>query len=479
MEATMSTATRALLAILLCACTAAWAQDGLLLHYALNEGTGTVATDSSENKLNGTVGAAWADSPSGKALSMDGQSAHIVRVQVPMDLRFGKGSWTFSVWLKPTQFSIEDRQNQRRIFSFGVFPDGNMVIDLLSNGRMSYYFCYRNEAGTITSTGGSGATALKLGEWSYIALVCDREKRRVEVYLNGFSQGASDLPAAFDGDFTLDGELTFGSGWHNYWGLMDEVRVYRRALSRAEIKGEFAALKDTFGAIESPEAIAAEKREALMEAFAQTHELWAAGDFAGVRAASAAVAASPDCPAALRSYANLRIAQSFLAEGKPDLARAEYARIAATADYPEVHREEASRHVAELDRVAKGLPARDPAASRTVVPEITHFAAQVFVAPQGNDANSGTKTSPVATLGRARDLIRALKAQGITGAMAVNILPGEYPVADTFALTLQDSGAPDAPVVYRATEPGTAVFYGGARISGLDRKSTRLNSSHT
>lgn len=453
--------------ILLAAPLATLAQDGLLLHYTFDEGSGNVATDTSANKLNGTVGAAWVESPSGKALSLDGQPSHIVRVQVPMDLRFGKGSWTFSAWLKPTQFSIDDRQNQRRIFSFGVFPDANLVIDILSNGRMTYYFCYRNETGTITSTGGTAATPLKLGEWSYVALVCDRDNRRVEIYLNGFSQGASELPAAFDGNFTLGGELTFGSGWHNYWGLMDEVRVYLRALSRAEIKAQFFALKDTFGAIESPEAIAAEKREALMQAFAQTHALWAAGDFAAVRAACAAVADSPDCQPALRSYAHLRIAQSFLAEGKPDLARTEYAKIAATETYPDVHREEAARRVSELDRVAKGLPARDPAASRTVVPQITSFAAQVFVSPDGSDANSGTSTSPVATLARARDLVRALKARGIVGAIAVNVLPGEYPVKDTLALTLQDSGSPDAPVVYRATEPGRAIFYGGARIRGF------------
>jgi hypothetical protein len=460
--------TSTVLVVLLAACTGALAQDGLLLHYAFDEGAGAVATDASDNQLNGTVAAAWVESPSGKALSLDGQAPHIVRVQVPMDLRFGKDSWTFSAWLKPTQFSIEDRQNQRRIFNFGVFPDGNLVIDIMSNGRMSYYFCYRNEAGTITSTGGTAATALKLGEWSYIALVCDRANRRVQTYLNGFSQGTFDLPAAFDGDFKLGGELTFGSGWHNYWGLMDEVRVYRRALSKAEIKAQFAALKDTFGAVGSPEAIAAERREALMEAFAKTHELWAEGDFSGVRAACAAVAGSPDCSPALRSYANLRIAQSFIAEGKPDLARAEYAKIAATQAYPEVHRDEATRRVAELDRMAKGLPARDPAASRTAVPKVTDFAAQVFVSSDGNDEGSGTKASPVATLARARDLIRTLKAQGITGAMAVNILPGEYPVTDTFALTLQDSGSPDAPVVYRATQPGKAVFYGGARITGFE-----------
>ena len=454
----------AVLLALVCTIAPAQPQDGLLLHYAFDEGQGTVATDASANALNATVGAAWTDSPSGKALSLDGQSAGIVRVQIPEELRFGKGSWSFSVWLKPAQFTIEDPQNQRRVFAFGTYPDAYLVIDIFSNGRPGYYFCYRDEADKIVSAGGSAASGLKLDEWALVALVCDRDKRQVEIYINGYSQGATTIPAGFAGDFSLGGELTLGSGWHNYWGLMDEVRVYRRALSRPEIKAEFARLKDTFGAVESPEAIAAEKRELLMQEFAKTHDLWAAGDFAAVRAACTALMSSADVPAALRSYAHLRIAQSHAAEGEPDLAKAEYAKIAAAADYPDVHRQEAEDCVAEIDRVAQGLPARDPAASRTTVTQIAQFAAEVFVSPDGDDANDGSAQRPVATLQRARDLVRRIDTDG---PIAVNVLPGEYVVTGPLQLTTEDSGRPDAPVVYRATEPGRAEFYGGTRIGGF------------
>ena len=178
---------------------------------------------------------------------------------------------------------------------------------------------------------------------------------------------------------------------------MDEVKVYRSALSRAEVKAEFVRLKDTFGVTESPEVLATEKQEALMDAFAKTHEAWAAGDYAAVRIACAAVVASPDAPASLRSYADLRSAQSYAAEGKPGLAKAEYARIAANRAYPRVHRGEASDCEAELDRAARGLPCRDPAASRTTLPRV-QIAAKMFVSPTGTISNDGAATSPVATL---------------------------------------------------------------------------------
>ncbi len=318
------------------------AGDATLVHFAFDEGTGRVATDASGNGLNGVVSAAWVDSPSGKALSFDGKPGDIVKVLVPLEKRPGKGSWTFSAWLKPTRFRIDDRQNQRRIFSFGTFPDANLVIDLMGDGRPSWYFCYKDGAGKIVTAGGTAAPALALGNWTHLALVCDRERGQVEVFVNGLGQGATELPPGFDGDFCLGGELTLGGDWHNYWGLMDEVRVDRHARPRGAIRSEFAHLKSTFGATESPQAVAAAKRGEFLETLARTHAPWAAGDYAAVRSICTAVLNAADAPAALRSYAHLRIAQSYAAEAKPEFARAEYARIAATAAYPEVHRAEAA-----------------------------------------------------------------------------------------------------------------------------------------
>jgi hypothetical protein len=453
--------------ILIGAGVGARAQEAPILYYPLDEGQGKVVADTSGNQLDGVVSAAWSDSPSGKALSFDGQPAGIVKVQLPVEKRFGKDSWTFSAWVKPRQFTIDDPQNQRRIFSFGTYPDASLVIDILSNGQLSFYFCYRpSRAGAIVAAGGSSAAGLKTGQWAHVALVCDRSTGQVETYINGFGQGLTALPPDFAGDFSLGGELTLGSGWHNYWGLMDEVKVYRLALPRAEVKAEFARLKATFGVTESPEAVAAEKREALMDAFAKTREAWAAGDYASVRTACAAVISSPNAPASLRSYADLRSAQSYAAQGKTDLAKAEYARIAANTAYPLVHRGEASDCGAELDRAARGLPRRDPAASRTRVPRVV-FAAKIFVSPKGSDANDGSATAPVATLTRARDLVRALKAAGTNGAIAVAVQAGEYRVTGPLTLSQQDSGTPESPVVYQAVRPGKALFYGGTRLTGF------------
>ncbi len=103
------------------------------------------------------------------------------------------------------------------------------------------------------------------------------------------------------------------------------------------------------------------------------------------------------------------------------------------------------------------------------LPEFPKPAVSLHVAPDGNDANPGTKTAPFASLERARDEIRAMRRNGELpkGGVAVETGGGVYAVTQTFTLEAQDSGTPDAPVVYRAGDGKTPVFSGGKRLSGF------------
>lgn len=177
--------------------------------------------------------------------------------------------------------------------------------------------------------------------------------------------------------------------------------------------------------------------------------------------------AHPATLAARLAYAQLRTAQHHREQGELAAARAEYAAIAANADYLPHHRTEAGDILQEMARVARGLPARDPQASRLQLPRLAEFAAELWVAPNGADTNPGTATAPLATLAGARDGVRALRATGLTGAVRVRIQPGDYPLTETFALTAADSGTASGPVVYRAEQKGTALFRGGVKLSGF------------
>ena len=97
-------------------------------------------------------------------------------------------------------------------------------------------------------------------------------------------------------------------------------------------------------------------------------------------------------------------------------------------------------------------------------------AAQLFVAPNGDDANPGTEAKPFATLERARDEVRRLKlkangsepAEGIT----VEIRGGVYELSRPFELTEEDGGTEAAPIVYRSRPGETARLVGGRVVTG-------------
>ncbi len=93
------------------------------------------------------------------------------------------------------------------------------------------------------------------------------------------------------------------------------------------------------------------------------------------------------------------------------------------------------------------------------------LAAEFWVAPNGKDANPGTKARPVSTLRRARDLARAAIAAK-RSPVTVTLRAGTYFLASPLELTSADSGSAGAPVTYTSL-PGEAVtISGGSPVAG-------------
>ncbi len=99
-----------------------------------------------------------------------------------------------------------------------------------------------------------------------------------------------------------------------------------------------------------------------------------------------------------------------------------------------------------------------------------------YVATDGNDtwtgrqaAPNGARTDgPFATLERARDEVRKLKAGGgATGPVTVFVRRGLYSLAQTLTLEAADSGTAQAPITYRAYAGEKPVIIGGKAIVGF------------
>ncbi len=100
--------------------------------------------------------------------------------------------------------------------------------------------------------------------------------------------------------------------------------------------------------------------------------------------------------------------------------------------------------------------------------------ARFYVATNGKDTWSGRSADPTAdgtdgpfaTLGRAREAVRQIKAAGPlpTGGVTVVVRGGTYEQAQTFALTAADSGTEQDPVVFRAAADEQVRLSGGRTL---------------
>lgn len=94
---------------------------------------------------------------------------------------------------------------------------------------------------------------------------------------------------------------------------------------------------------------------------------------------------------------------------------------------------------------------------------------RLFVAPGGSDTADGrSPEAAFASLARARDEIRRLKQAGglPAGGVSVEVAAGVYELAEPLALTAEDSGTAEAPIVYRGAPGAEVRLVGGSVVEG-------------
>ncbi|GII62115.1 hypothetical protein Skr01_22000 [Sphaerisporangium krabiense] len=204
--------------------------DGLVASYGFNAGSGTAIADDSGHSQAGTAtDTTWSNSGKfGKALSFNGTSSWVTVPDSP-SLRLSDGM-TVMAWVNPT-----------------VLDNWRQVLMKEFNGGLSYALYASNGSqpnGWAVNTGGTEGSVdssqnIPTGTWSHLALTYDGSK--LAFYLNGTKTAETNFTGALRAD---GGPLRIGGNgtWGEYFtGLIDEVRVYNRALSESEIQND----KDT------------------------------------------------------------------------------------------------------------------------------------------------------------------------------------------------------------------------------------------
>ncbi len=199
--------------------------SGLVAAFGFEETTGTVASDASGRGNNGTIqGATRASGRFGRALSFDGVN-DVVTVADAATL--DSPHVTVSAWVLPTTLSGWRTAVMKEAAAgvvYGLYAHDNAP----------------NPAMTVGMSGvdhsASGAAPLPLNTWSHLAATYDGAT--VRLFVNGTqvsTKAISGTLAASANPLRIGGN----SLWVRYFsGTIDEVRVYNRALSAAEISAD-------------------------------------------------------------------------------------------------------------------------------------------------------------------------------------------------------------------------------------------------
>lgn len=204
-------------------------RPGLIAAYSFDEGSGTTVTDLSGNGHHGTISSAtWTSAGKyGRALAFNGTNA-LVNVPDAPALRLTTGM-TLAAWVNPSTVL----SSWRTVIYKG---NDNYFLNAFSpsSARPAGGGIF---SGTITEA--YGTSALTANSWTHLALTYDGASLRL--YVNGIqvrSVARSGNIATSSNPLQIGGDSRFYGQW--FAGLIDEVRIYNRSLSAAEIQEDMS-----------------------------------------------------------------------------------------------------------------------------------------------------------------------------------------------------------------------------------------------
>ena len=205
----------------------------LMAHWQFNEGAGNTTSDASGHGNTGAIygGTAWvpgvnpawmAGANSGSALHFNGMASNYVEFQDNPALNIA-GALTMEAWIMPESFTIPYAQIVGRSEN-----DRRMLVD--------------QYGGILVQMGGgtshqTASNAVALNQWNHIAYTSNGTNSAI--YVNGTQVGSNGTGGA---NFTSTAPIWIGMAVGNTYafkGTIDEVGVYNRVLSPAEISQQY------------------------------------------------------------------------------------------------------------------------------------------------------------------------------------------------------------------------------------------------
>ena len=213
---------------------------GLMGAWGFGEGAGSTTVDGSGNGNTGTITAgSWSTQGRyGNALSFNGTNS-VVRVPSSASLNLTT-AMTLSAWIRPTSSqsgwrTVIQRQAEAYFLTASSDAPGRPAGGGTLGGGVPYLI---------------GPTANPVNAWTHLALTYDGSTLRL--YVNGTLAGSRAATGAIQtttNPLWIGGNTPYGE---YFQGLIDEVRVYNRALSQADIQTDMNTAVDSPGLLTLP-----------------------------------------------------------------------------------------------------------------------------------------------------------------------------------------------------------------------------------
>ncbi len=215
----------------------------LLAYWNFDEGSGITLNDSSSSGINGRIWnvvgtGAWLDEGKiGKALELDGYDDYIHFESLPVvNLGAENQSYSISLWIKrngspPYEGGIINKND-----GVGKYP---FAVTIQKDGKVAFHLYDGTTVAKIISD------PIADNQWKHIVAVKDSINKQLKLYINNKA-----LPEVEDttkgslknDDYIYIGRYPFGdnSFYHDSF-VIDEARIYERALTDAEVKALYDA----------------------------------------------------------------------------------------------------------------------------------------------------------------------------------------------------------------------------------------------
>lgn len=214
--------------------------EGLVGWWTFDEGSGTTAYDASGNGNNGTWNGTGSHFTGGKVGTYAGQFNGVddyIEIPSTNSLSIGSNKISYSAWVNPLA------ADYRTVFSKGYdATDGGYSLRITRDSEPIKAFAEVHASGTTGAAGVYNNIANNI--WSYLTGTYDGTQ--LCLYVNGVLNACTNYSGNIQtNNLSLRiGRLSTAQIINAYFkGLVDEVRIYNRVLSAAEIQAIYNATK--------------------------------------------------------------------------------------------------------------------------------------------------------------------------------------------------------------------------------------------